>query len=410
MSSQTGFAGYVGTINSVSRMVINNARTNPHPKIAMDNSSGPYRGRLYLINASNDPPGNGNKPDIWCRYSTDQGATFSAPVRVNDNPNPQASDQWFPEIWCEKTTGRLYVHWYDDRENPAAYSTDIYASYSTDGGQTFVTNQKITNQTWQSYPNPACSPNTNCYRGDYSGITANPNVAFSIWADHRAGHSAKNMGAYFPDFALRVSQTSVNLNNQNDSVLIRVVVPSVKLYTDKVKFTSSVTPAPGSGTITLSFLNKTSNVLQDSLTTYPDSLRIRIKTLGGVTSGIYTVNVNGAGPNGTPVHRRTITLNINPVGLIQTNNEIPNEFALMQNYPNPFNPSTNIRFDLVNSGLVKLVIYDITGKVVTELINGVYNAGKHSIKFNAEKFSSGIYFYRIEAGEYNEVKKMLLVK
>ncbi|RPI15216.1 MAG: T9SS C-terminal target domain-containing protein [Ignavibacteriae bacterium] len=411
MSSQSGFAGYVGIYNSAGRMVINNARTNPHPKIAMDNSNGPYRGRLYLVNASNEPAGNGNKPDIWCRYSTDQGTTFSTPVRVNDNPNPQASDQWFPEIWCEKTTGKLYVHWYDDRENPASYSTNIYASYSTDGGQTFVTNQKITNETWQTYPNPACSPNTNCYRGDYSGITANPKVAFSIWADHRIGHSAKNMGAYFPDYAMRISQTEASLTNQNDSVIIRVIVPSVKLYTDKVKFTATVTPAPGSGTITTTFLHKTNNILLDSLTNYPDSLRIRIKTTGGVTSGIYSVNIFGAGSNGTPVHKRVMTLYVNPVGLSQNNNEIPADYALMQNFPNPFNPATNIRFDMPKAGLVKLVVYDVTGRAVTTIINNSsYNAGKHTIQFNGENLSSGIYFYKIEAGEYVEIKKMILIK
>lgn len=100
--SALNVAGYVGTLNSAGRLVINNARTRPYPMIAMDNSNGPYRGRLYLVYASNDPAGNGNKPDIFLQYSTDQGSTWSTKIRVNDNANPTQSDQWFPAIWCEK--------------------------------------------------------------------------------------------------------------------------------------------------------------------------------------------------------------------------------------------------------------------------------------------------------------------
>ncbi len=409
MSSQN-FVGYVGTNNTAGRMVINGARTNPHPKLAMDNSNGPYRGRLYLVYANNAPAGNGNKPDIFCRYSTDQGATWSGETIINDNANPQQSDQWFPEIWCEKTTGRLYVHWYDDRDNPSSYSTDVYAAYSTNGGTSFVTNTKITNVTWATYPNPACSPNTNCYRGDYSGITANPLTSFSIWADHRVGSSAMNMGAYFPDFAMRVNPVTITLNNQNDSAFIYVTIPSVKLYTDRAKFTVSLSPAPSGGSVALTLLNKTTNVNLDSLTSYPDSLRLRVKTSGGVTSGVYTISVIGAGSNGTPVHKRNITLNVNPVGLTGNETEIPNDFAFLQNYPNPFNPTTNIRFDLPRAGIVKLFVYDITGKIAGTIINGNMDAGKHNITFNAENLSSGIYFYKLETDGFTDVKKMMLIK
>jgi len=409
MSSQS-FANYVGTYNSAGRLVINGARTNPHPKIAMDNSNGPYRGRLYLVYASNDPAGNGNKPDIWCHYSTNQGATWSSRVIVNDNPNPQQSDQWFPEIWCEKTNGRLYIHWYDDRSNPGAYATDIYSTFSSDGGVSFVPNVSITNETWSVYPNPSCSPNTNCYRGDYSGKTANSLTSFSIWADHRNGYSRVNMGAYFPDYAMRVVPSAMDLNNQSDSGFAFITVPSVKMYTDIVKFTASVSPSPSAGTITLTLLNKISNVFLDSLTTYPDSLRIRVKTSGGVTSGVYTITVIGSGSNGTPAHSRSIALTVSPVGLTQNNNEIPDDFTLFQNYPNPFNPATKIRFNISNPGSVKLSVFDLSGKQVAILVESEYKTGKYEVDFNAENLSSGVYFCKMETSGFVNVKKMLLVK
>lgn len=406
MSSQSGWSGYVGTYAG-GRNTINNARTAPHPKIAMDNSNGPYRGRLYFINASNDPPGSGNKPDIWLRYSTDQGLTWSARVRVNDNANPTASDQWFPEIWCERTTGKLYIHWYDDRANPTNFTTDIYATYTTDGGQTFAANQRLTNQSF-IFPNPPCSPG--CYRGDYTTMMANnPKVAFSVWGDHRNG-TALNMGSYFPDFAMRVQPNAFGMNGINDSAFVYTGVPAVKLYSDTVLFSATVTNPPGTGTITLDFLNKTTNTLQNRLTTFPDSLRLRIKSSGGVPSGNYNIRVLGNGPNGTPVHERFININMGFVGISNNTNEIPDKYSLLQNYPNPFNPSTNISFRLPEAGNVVLAVYDINGKLVDELINKNLAAGNHNIEWNAANYTSGIYFYRITSGNFTDVKKMILVK
>jgi hypothetical protein len=101
---------------------------------------------------------------------------------------------------------------------------------------------------------------------------------------------------------------------------------------------------------------------------------------------------------------------MNMVGINGNNNGIPESFELKQNYPNPFNPQTNISFSLPEGGLVKIVVTDITGKEVSELTNKIYTAGNYSIKFSADKLSSGIYFYTITAGQYKDTKKMLLVK
>lgn len=401
-------AGYVGTLNSAGRLVINNARTRPYPMIAMDNSNGPYRGRVYLVYASNEPAGNGNKPDIILRYSTDQGSTWSARIRVNDNANPELSDQWYPAIWCEPTTGKLYIKWYDTRENPASYTTGVWATYSTTGGTTFAPNQRISNASW-TYPCPACGANQNCYRGDYDAFTANKKVGFAIWYDPR-GCNYQNMGAYFPDFAMKTSPF-VNVNNgTNDSGFAYVSIPGVKLYSDTALFSATVTNPPGTGTITLSFLNRTTPATQNILTTFPDSLRLRVKTSGGVPSALYTVRVQGNGPNGTPVHVRTLTINVGAVAINNNNTTIPEKFFLYQNYPNPFNPATKIRFDLAKTGNVKLAVYDISGKQVAEIVNGSYGAGEYSFDFSAENLATGVYFYKLETPEYTSIKKMILVK
>jgi hypothetical protein len=406
LASSQQFANIVGT-HTGSRHTINNARTAPHPKIAMDNSNGPFRGRLYLVYASNEPVGNGNKPDIWLRYSTDMGTTWSGAIRVNDNANPTLSDQWFPEIWCEGTTGKLYIHWYDDRSNPATFQTDLYATYSTTGGTTFVTSQRLNNQTF-TFPNPPCSPN--CYRGDYTTMMANnPKVGFSVWGDHRNA-TAQNMGSYFPDFAMRVLPNAFGMNGISDSQFVYVSIPAVKLYNDSALFSATVTNPPGAGTITLSLLNKSSNTPQTLLTTFPDSLRLRIVTAGGVPNGNYNIRIQGNGPNGTPVHERFVNVNVGFVGISGNNTEIPDDYQLLQNYPNPFNPTTSINFQLPKNGLVNIKIYDINGKLVEELINKNLSAGIHTIEWNAVNYTSGIYFYKISAGEFTNVKKMILVK
>ncbi|MEO9887266.1 MAG: T9SS type A sorting domain-containing protein [Balneola sp.] len=99
---------------------------------------------------------------------------------------------------------------------------------------------------------------------------------------------------------------------------------------------------------------------------------------------------------------------------VMTSNEdelgFPKEFSLEQNYPNPFNPSTNIEFALPEQAVVSLVVYNILGQEVSRLVHGNMPAGNHSMKFDASGVSSGMYIYRIQAGDFIQTKKMLLIK
>ncbi|NNJ51959.1 MAG: T9SS type A sorting domain-containing protein [Ignavibacteriaceae bacterium] len=88
----------------------------------------------------------------------------------------------------------------------------------------------------------------------------------------------------------------------------------------------------------------------------------------------------------------------------------PQEFELSQNYPNPFNPATKIRYTLPEAGNVKLVVYNLLGEQVAELINEFKEAGVHTINFNAENLNSGLYIYKIELTGFTAAKKMQLVK
>ena len=101
----------------------------------------------------------------------------------------------------------------------------------------------------------------------------------------------------------------------------------------------------------------------------------------------------------------TINVGINKLGT-----EIPLRYELNQNYPNPFNPVTNIKFAISKAGLTRIIVYDLLGKEIETLCNSYLNEGYYQINFNAAGYSSGIYFYRIESGDFKDAKRMVLIK
>ncbi len=89
---------------------------------------------------------------------------------------------------------------------------------------------------------------------------------------------------------------------------------------------------------------------------------------------------------------------------------LPAVFALSQNHPNPFNPQTQIRFALPEARLVSLVVYDVTGREMARLVEGIVKAGYHEVVFDGARLPSGVYLYRLQAGAFVETKRMALIK
>ena len=98
------------------------------------------------------------------------------------------------------------------------------------------------------------------------------------------------------------------------------------------------------------------------------------------------------------------------VGISNYNSSIPDKFALYQNYPNPFNPSTLIKFDIASSSAASLIVYDLLGQEIESLVDQVLAPGTYQYSFNASKYPSGIYYYRIKTDEFTEVRKMIYLK
>jgi hypothetical protein len=296
----------VGGRNSVSNM-----RTRPYPIIAADNSYGANRGKLYCVYASNDPPGNNNKSDVFCRSSSDGGATWSSVVRVNDDADTKNFQQWHPAVWCDKETGKLYVTWMDTRDTPTNDSACIYASYSTDGGASFVTNQRISNEKMKIDCETCGGSGTPRYEGDYNGVVSNKKGSMIGWTDFRSG-TFQGMTGYFPDFAMAIDHAVDTLYTLADHATFMVSIPETKLYTDTVVLSGNISPAPTAGTIRFEYPSG------PFITSYPAARPVKLVLTGNVPAGTYTASFFASGLNGTPVHKRIASIIVIPGNNFQT--------------------------------------------------------------------------------------------
>lgn len=128
-----------------------------------------------------------------------------------------------------------------------------------------------------------------------------------------------------------------------------------------------------------------------------------------ITEGLYLNATTSQNTNGE-IRGQIVKLVKDAVMSASDKNYMPERFNLEQNYPNPFNPSTSIRFTLPAGGFVNLTIYNMLGQRVATLMNQTMNSGSYEVKFDASVLPSGIYLYRLSAGENVSVKKMMLLK
>jgi hypothetical protein len=113
---------------------------------------------------------------------------------------------------------------------------------------------------------------------------------------------------------------------------------------------------------------------------------------------------------GNPYWSDQIVVDVLALDIGEQEKTVPIQFSLSQNYPNPFNPSTKINYELPITNDVNLSIYNLLGQKVATLVNEQKQAGSHQVAWDASGFPSGVYYYRIEAGEFQDVKKMILLK
>jgi len=131
-----------------------------------------------------------------------------------------------------------------------------------------------------------------------------------------------------------------------------------------------------------------------------------------LTENLYTIHFPSAATGYITTWSGKVlkTTNGGATFLTEEKSTTPDKYELFQNFPNPFNPVTTIRWQMLNSANAKIAVYDINGKEVSVIVNQKLQPGTYSVTFNANGISSGVYYYKLTAGSYSAVKKMIIVK
>jgi hypothetical protein len=316
--------------------------------------------------------------EVYYKRSSDGGASWGADSRLTNDPS---SGCYLPSI--SLSGSNVHVSW----ENGDPVNPEIYYMNSTDGGTNWGPVTRLTNDPADSYN--AC-------------VAVSGNSVHVVWWDMRDGNKeiyCKNSSNGGLSWGADIRLTNNPANSENPSVSVSGQSVHVSWFDTRDGNTEIYYKYSSDGGINWgSDIRLTNNS--------EGSGRPSVSVSGSKVHVLWYDFRDGGDPE--IYYKRNPTGN--PIGIINVNEEIPTAFSLFQNYPNPFNPVTNINFSIPKTGIVKLVVYDAIGKKVSELVNGNYNAGSYKVDFNASFLSSGVYFYKIEAEGFTEVKKMILVK
>ncbi len=310
---------------------------------------------------------NGDVYVVWANYSyttqyfnksTDGGLSFGTPQVISTGtaaniPWSQSGPTTFPSIACDISggprNGYVYVTWCDGRNGDA----DIFLARSTNRGSTWsspirVNNDPMSNGKVQAWPWIAVNDQGLIAIVFYDTRNTPNNNIIEAWLAR-----SSDGGLTFSNEVLSSQQSPINQPNSD------------------VRF--------GDYIGTDFWGNRIVSVWTD-------------ERAGGFDQEIYTAQID-------------ITTGIKPVV-----NTIPSQIELKQNYPNPFNPMTNIRYGLPKNSFVKLTVYDALGHEIETLVNEKQSAGTYETAFDASRYPSGVYFYKLTSDGFSETKKMILMK
>lgn len=355
-------------------------RANGFPVTACDTSSNsPFRGNIY-INWSDQRNGISNT-DIFFSRSTDGGDNWTAPLKVNNDNTTR--HQFFNWMTIDQTTGAIYVVFYD-RRNTTNVATDVYVARSTDGGNSFE-NFKVSESSF--------SPNSGIFFGDYTNIAAFDKKVYPIWM-RLDGNTLSVWTAPIHDSTVVVPvelsvftaesnsgsillkwQTVSELNNQGFELHRKKTIGTIKDSEWRI-----IGFVPGKG-----------NTTELSDYSFEDKPFIS----GEFSYRLKQLDFDGSFSFSNEVDVQFITLD---------------DFGIEQNYPNPFNPSTIIEYKLPVKSLVQIKVFDMLGKEIVILVDEEKPEGIHEVQFNGERFASGLYIYKMIVGNFEQTRKMMLVK
>ncbi|HWB63692.1 MAG TPA: T9SS type A sorting domain-containing protein [Chitinophagales bacterium] len=273
--SDVSLARYSSGQQNDSILGIDNTRLYPCAYVSCDNSHGPHANNLYMVWTANGTTArlnNGN--DVYFSKSIDGGATWSAAQILNDNTTNLTSDQYYPSLTVSPQ-GRLIIMWWDRRDDAQNKNSNIYLTYSDDGGQTFATDMKVT-----SVPtdfSQVGAQNGGFGIGEYNAVLATSQYAIPVWADGRDNNGQLNLYAAF----INLGADTVATGLQD----ITAINSPLKIY--------SLYPNPAKEEVTLNY--ETSQAGKIEITLY-DAQGKEVKALKpgniAIGKGNMPVNVN----------------------------------------------------------------------------------------------------------------------
>lgn len=278
----------------------------------------------------------------------------------------------------------VHVAWYDS----TAGNWEIYYKRSTDNGASWGADSRQTNNSGESqWPAIAVSGSTvhltwveNRTGGTYSIYYKRSTNGGTTWGSETA-LTKKNFDNSNPQLAVNGSIVHLVYRNLSNSTSYDIV------------YNTSVNGGAAWG----SEVRLTSNA---SGSHFPS-----VAVAGSTVHVMYQDDRDG---NFEIYYKRKINAPLTPGGIADTKKS--EKISLDQNGPNPFNPTTTIKFFLPENSFAKLVVYDALGKVVETLVNEQLSAGRYEAVWSADKFSSGVYYYELTAGNFSQINKMILLK
>jgi hypothetical protein len=339
--------------------------------------------------------------EIYYKHSTDAGISWGSDTRLTFN----AANSYYSFVTASGSN--IHVTWDDNRDGSIEY---LYYKHSTDGGISWSSDMRLTFDPPYSFDQSM----------EISGSTVH-----MVWTDWRYGSSGDIFYKRNPGNSLPCSNPPV-VNAGSDTTIyygygVQNAVLTASVTSGTSPYSYHWSTGATSSSITVSPTTTTSyNVLLTDANSCTSADTVVVSVIDvrcGHDSDKVLVCHNG--------NTLCISAHAVPAHLAQGDylgdcsenskngnvvNNIPDVFKLYTNYPNPFNPSTKITFDLPEDAYTKLIIYDLTGREVTRLVDNSLKAGRYEFEWNANNYASGIYFYKIQSGKYLEVKKMVLLK
>jgi hypothetical protein len=355
--------------------IVSNAPDSWFPHMAVDLSGGPFHNNIYVVW---DDLRNGDD-DVFLSISSNGGDTWTPAQRINNDPINNGKDQYWPTIAISEL-GEIVILFYDTRNTSNNNIIEAYIARSTDGGATF------TNELLSTVPSPTNIPNSDVRFGDYINIDFCGGNIVPVWTDERAGGYDMDIYTGTINPILPVELISFTHRIVNGKVILDwITATELNNWGFEIQrsFDNNIF-------VTIGFIEGKGNSTTNQYYSFTDE-----SIAGKVYYRLKQMDYIG-------------TYNYSQV--IEVSGVTVSSIQLEQNYPNPFNPATSIKYQIGNEGFVSLKVFNALGEEVAELINEFQKGGNYQLIFNADNLPSGMYVYKITAGNYTESKKMILMK